>query len=189
LQRIRKLDSFNQKQFSVGRITKAQMHSLTEAAFFHAFRSYEAFLRNVFLLYCSGKDTGRRGRVKSFLTPCSLKRTELILKSSKRFLEWNSPDELSKRSEIYLKDGFPIKDAIASELVDLRHLKKIRNHVAHMSPESQAEFNEVLKAHSGTVPPIQPSPGEFLLLLKPSTTAYYLLYYIDLMERVSSSMC
>ena len=190
---LRALDARNQAQYalasSLNGLTKAQMSLLTEAVFFAAFRSYEQFLRNVFLLYCCGIQPSKRKLVRSFLQPRSFSHAEELVKSDMPFLDWSSPDVLLERSEAYLKDGFPLKTPLTANMELLRELKKLRNHIAHMSGESLQEYKKVLKAHFGTVPLRIPRPGEYLLL--PSRRAklvYYLQEYLVAIERVAGWM-
>lgn len=190
---LRALDDKDQKLFSAGsarmQLTKAQMHLLTEAVFFAAFRAYEQFLRNVFLLYCCGIQTNRRKLVRSFLHPKTIQHAETLVKSSMPFLDWSSPDILIERAEAYLKDGYPLKIPLSSNLECLQTLKKVRNHIAHMSVESTAEFKKVVKTHYGTIPLRLPRPGEYLLLpCKQDLSTYYLSSFMDLMEDVASQV-
>lgn len=193
---LRAIDSKNQTLFSMPTarrrthgITKAQMHLLTEAIFFAAFRAYEQFLRNVFLLYCCGIQPNKRRLVQSYLKPRSVQHAEELIQSSMPFLDWSNPDILLARSEIYLKDGYPIKAVITTNFERLRELKKIRNHIAHMSKESLDEFKKVVRTHYATLPLMIPRPGEFLLL--PSrrvSVSYYLLEYMKVIEDVATCM-
>jgi hypothetical protein len=193
LNTLRALDARNQAQLSGAAglpcLTKTQMCLLTEAVFFAGFRAYEQFLRNIFLLYCSGIQSGKRRLVRSFLQPRSLLHTESLIKSAMQFLDWSSPDTLVERAEGYLKDGFPIKTPITANMELLRELKKLRNHIAHMSGESLLEYKKLLKAHFGTVPLRIPKPGEYLLLIsRRQKTTYYLLEYLESIERVAQWM-
>ncbi len=190
---LQSLDARNQAHYSTATaatvLTKAQMCLLTEAVFFAAFRSYEQFLRNVFLLYCCGIQPSKRRLVRSFLQPRSLSHAEDLVKSAMPFLDWSSPDVLLERSESYLRDGFPLKTPLTANMELLRDLKKLRNHIAHMSGESLQEYKKVLKAHFGTVPLRIPRPGEYLLL--PSrriNSMYYLQEYLAGIERVAGWM-
>lgn len=190
---LRELDDKNQQLFmrsnSAGGLTKAQLHLLTESVFFAAFRAYEQFLRNVFLLYCCGIQSCGRKLVRSFLQPKTIQHAETLLKSSMSFLDWSSPDTLIERAEAYLKDGYPLKTPLTTNLEELRTLKKVRNHIAHMSAESLTEFKKVLKTHYGTIPLKLPRPGEFLLLkTKNNPTSYYLRSYMDLMENIAMQL-
>jgi hypothetical protein len=165
------------------------MHLLTEAVFFAAFRAYEQFLRNIFLLYCCSIQSSGRKLVRSFLQPKTIQHTEKLLKSSMLFLDWGSPDTLIERAETYLKDGYPLKTPLSTNLEGLRKLKKIRNHIAHMSAESTGDYKKVLNSHYAITPLKLPRPGEFLLLpSKHDPTSYYLKSFMDLMEDVASQV-
>ncbi len=190
---LRKLNDRNQKQFSSAsgnlKLTRAQMHLLTETVFFGAFRAYEQFLRNVFLLYCSGQQPSGRKLARTFLQPKTISHAETLIKSSMPFLDWSSPDTLIERSEAYLKDGYPVKNPLTTNLVTLRDIKKVRNQIAHMSVESTLDFKKVLKSHFSTVPLRIPRPGEYLLLpCKGNNSTYYLISYMDTMEDVAKQM-
>ena len=162
---------------------------LTEAVFFAAFRSYEQFLRNVFLLYSCGIQPGKRRLVRSYLQPRSMKHAESLLKSGMPFLDWSSPDTLVERAEAYLRDGFPVKTPLVSNMELLRELKRMRNHIAHMSSESLEEYKKVIKMHFGTVPLRLPRPGEYLMLQsRRAKNIYYLQEYLEVMERVAEWM-
>ncbi len=196
LRTLRAIDKQNQMLFTTSlakkgarNLTKTQMYLLTETIFFAAFRAYEQFLRNVFLLYCCGAQASKKKLVRSYLRPRSIQHAEDLVQSSMRFLDWNSPDTLLERSETYLKDGHPIKASVTTNLDSLRELRKVRNHIAHMSKESLDDFKKVVKTHYATLPLKVPRPGEFLLLASRRTSGnYYLLEYMKIIEDVATSM-
>lgn len=117
IRRLEKFDAENQRNFAASVLSQKQLHLLTEAIFFSSFRTYENFVRDIFLLYCMGKTpcSGRK-KVKSFLSPLDFCHTENLIKSSMPFLDWSSPDTVIDRSELYLQNGFPIKDAVEPHL-------------------------------------------------------------------------
>lgn len=196
LRALRKLDSLNQARFAKlllarrrPQLTRAQMFQLTEGLFFGAFRQYQQFLAETFLLYSTGKFKFGRKHVKSYLEPRDRKHAELLIQSSMTFLDWSSPETVLERAELYLKGGFPIKQALISHRELLIDAKRIRNHIAHLSKESRAAYHKTLKRHYSVIPLNAPRPGEFLLL--PSRTApdqYYLLYYFAMLETVAKQM-
>ena len=193
LQSLRTLDALNQRQFTAGvrrksGLTKAQLHVLTEAIFFAAFRAYEQFIRNIFVLYCCGVQPNKRRLVRPYLKPKTLKHAEGMIQSAMPFLDWTSPDSVIARAETYLEDGYPVKDVISSNLESLRDLKRIRNHIAHMSKESHDEYLKTVKRHYGTVPLKVPRPGEFLLLTRSSSSTYYLADYLNLIDGVATQL-
>lgn len=189
LERLEKYDSGNQRNFSSNqsnKLSKEQLYLLTESIFFAAFRAYEGFVRDVFLLYCLEKPTVSGRKVKSYIRPKNFAHAEEIIQSSMPFLDWTSPHTVVERAELYLKDGFPIKLAYTSHLNKLTNFKKVRNHIAHNSKESLSTYKKVLKEHYGTIPLHIPTPGEFLLVSEAlNSPKYKLLTFFDLVRKIS----
>lgn len=193
IRRLEDFDSQNQIKFtSLGRkagLSLHQLHLLTEYTFFIAFRTYEGFIRDVFLLYCLEKPHSSKKKVISYLRPIDFIHTETLIQSSMPFLDWTSPDKVIERAETYLKDGFPIKLPYQTNLQSLREFKHIRNHIAHNSRESLEEFKKVVKRHYGIMPFVIPSPGQFLLVAdKANPTKYKLLVFFDLIKKIANQL-
>jgi hypothetical protein len=189
LKRLEIFDSQNQKNFLKKNLSKHQLCLLTEALFFYAYRAYEGFIRDIFLLYCVGRNTGTGAKVKSYLRPKGFDHAEDLIQSSMRFLDWATPETIIERAELYLQDGFPVKIPYTTNLSDLRSFRRIRNHIAHNSSTSFQEFIKVLKDHYGTIPLKVPRPGEFLLMRdKKDKTRYKLLTFLELMKRLSNQL-
>jgi len=192
IDRLRKFDSENQKKFSHSnppKISKNEMFFSTESIFITVFREFENFIRDVFLFYCLGKSTKSRRKIKSYLHPNDLNHAERLIQSSLQFLDWNSPDSIIDRAEIYLEDGYPIKLPFTTHLNKLREYKKIRNHIAHNSTTSFKDYIKVLTNHYPTLPLRIPKPGEFLLETEPvDITKYKLQYYFDLVINIAKDI-
>ncbi len=187
ISRLRRFDHKNQVNYLSGSISKSQIDLLVEAIFFSAFRAYENFLREIFLLHCMGKEWSKRRKPASYLNSLNFDHTERLIKSSMPFLDWTSPDTVINRSELYLKDGFPFKIPISSNISALREFKKLRNHIAHNSMESFLEFQKVVKNYYAILPLSTPSTGQFLMLPSKINPANYILIdCFDLMEDISS---
>jgi hypothetical protein len=188
LNRLEKFDLQNQKNFLRGNLSKQQLHLLTESIFFAAFRAYENFIRDIFLLYCMEKNSRTGASVKSYLRPKNFSHAEFLIKSSMPFLDWASPDTVIERAELYLEQGFPVKTPYTTNLSSLRTFRRIRNHIAHNSTVSLEEFKKVLRDHYGTIPINIPKPGEFLLVMEKSGTKYKLLTFLDFIRTLSQLM-
>ena len=196
IDRLLRLDAENQKQFSatvipIGykKLSKRQLHILTEAIFFSAFRAYENFLEDVFCLYCLEKTPLSGNLVKSFLKPKDFVHAGELIQSSMRFLDWTSPDEMIKRAELYLFDGFPVKNPYTLNKTTLTDLKRLRNHIAHNSKESLDGYKIVLRRHYGTNPLILLPPGEFLLKTDTADpTKYKLIVYLEFLKQIASDL-
>jgi hypothetical protein len=186
ISRLESFDLSNQKKYANKELTKAQIELLVESIFFAGFRRYEGFIREIFLLYCMEKQPSKKPRVKSFLKPKSFHHSEQLIKSSMPFLDWTSPDTVIERAELYLDNGYPIKLPYTTNLQPLREFKKLRNHIAHNSAESQIEYEKVVRMYYGVAPLKIPNTGQYLMLSSKRNPANYnLLDFFDLMKSIS----
>lgn len=192
LNRLEKFDSENQSNFSSGTspvtgFKKKQLHLMTESIFLMAYREYENYVRDIFVLYCMGKPRKDNTKVNSYVKPRDFEHAEALLKSSMPFLDWTSPDTIIKRSETYLKDGGPIRSVYVGNTDALRSYKRIRNHIAHNSKESLSEYKKVVRVHYGTIPLTVPTVGEYLLLPnRNDSSSYYLQSFFKLIRNIAS---
>lgn len=195
LRSLERLDAENQRNFSTSTggssskgLSQWQLYLLTESIFFSAFRAYENFIRDVFLLYCMEKRPPSGAKARSFLKPKNFNHTERLIQSSMPFLDWTEPDTVLDRAELYLNEGFPVKLPYTTNRETLREFKRIRNHIAHYSKKSLQDYKKVLRQHYGTVPLSIPSPGEFLLASEKGSRKYKLLTFFDIMRKVSKDL-
>lgn len=189
IKRLEKFDSDNQTNFRTGKLSRKQLNLLTESIFFAAFRAYENFIRDTFLLYCVGKSARGQKKSYSFLQPKNYRHAEYLLQSGMPYLDWASPHTVIQRAELYLKQNVPIKLIYTSHLEFLRSCKLLRNHIAHNSKESLEGYKKVLRSHYGTIPLTLPPPGEFLLVSeRRNASTYKLLAYLDGLNQVASDL-
>ncbi len=189
VRKIRRLDSDNQKNFADGTLKSSQMNLLCESLFFAIYREFENYVRDIFILYSQEKPRSSGKKVKSYLKPKNFFHAEKMMKSSMNFLDWNSPDQIIERSELYLKDGFPIKHPFTTNLTRMRDYKKIRNHIAHNSLESFRGFKVVVRRYYGVDPIPFPDVGSYLQLTsRADPTKYHLLEAIDSLESMAISL-
>jgi hypothetical protein len=189
-----RLDAQNQKRFRVGpgrptiaTFSKSQMHLITESIFTRAFSSYEGFLEDLFILYSRGKPTRAGTKVGSYLLPKNGQHARELIKSQMNFLEWNKPDTIIKRCEIYIEDGGPIKQAITTNVAALRNIKDVRNAIAHRSAEARMRYASVVRGELRAAPLRLPQPGEFLLTSDPGRPhPYFLISYLTVLKDVAN---
>lgn len=187
LNRLQRFSAKNQRNYHAGGLTDPQIELLVESVFFTCFRAYENFIREIFLLYTLSKRPRSNRQVTSNLNPRNFLHAEQLIKSSMKVVDWNSPDTIIERAEIYLNGGFPIKLPISSNLNALRQFKKLRNHIAHDSIESLDEFKKVVNNYYGGIAPLSyPTSGQYLMLASHTTPANNLLIdFFDLMRNLS----
>lgn len=136
------------------------------------------------------KKSTKKPNAKSFLKPNNFLHTEQLLKSSMEFLDWTSAESVIERAELYLKNGHPIKLPYTTYKLQLNNFKKIRNHIAHNSIESEKHFSKVVRTYyHGIIPLTIPSPAQYLMLTSRSNPSNYnLLDFFDLMNQISNDL-
>jgi len=190
-----RLDTQNQSRYRAGpgrpsssTISKRQLELLTESIFARAYSHLEILIEDVFILYCYGKPTISGKNVKSFLAPKNTSHARDMIKSGMNFLDWNTPDIVIKRSDVYLEDMNPMKVAVTTHRAALNDMRKIRNAIAHQSSEARLKFKSVVLSNLRAAPLQELEPGEFLLQSVPSSqNQYFLLYYLNLMKSVANT--
>ncbi|CAM4122829.1 hypothetical protein [Bordetella muralis] len=166
-------------------IEDSERFLLYEAIFLRVFRAYENFLEEVFLSYLTGEVDMSGNAIACFVAPRDRGHAREMVVSSQQFLDWTSPSVVMERSGIYINGGEPVRTAIAASQQYLLQAKKIRNHIAHNSKESEREFSKVVLQFLLT-PPIQPpSVGEFLIKIPnagPAKRKEILAYFMESLE-------
>lgn len=193
LDALLRLDSLNQQRYRAGpgrpgpaTLSKKQMILMVESIFIRAFSHYEAFLEEIFILYTRGKLTLGGVPVQSYIKPINSAHARDMLKSAMNFLEWNSPDNVIRRCEIYLMDGDPIKLSVTAHVARLQNIRKVRNAIAHRSTEALSSYSSVVRAEMRAAPLRLPAPGEFLLTTDPGNpNNYFLLSYLGILRSVA----
>lgn len=185
----REYDDQNQILRQSNSIDVNRLHSLTEAIFFKVYRSFENFVESVFILYSQEEPTSEGTQVVSYLKPIDSEHTKKLLNGSLQYLDWNSPDNVKERAEIYLENGFPVKDVMTTHRTALNTYKKLRNHYAHNSGFSLKKYKNIVKDHFGFLPPTIPRVGEYLLITtKNDSSRYYLQKFFDDLETISMEL-
>ncbi|HHH9280145.1 TPA: hypothetical protein ACP31J_002773 [Pseudomonas aeruginosa] len=166
-------------------LVDAERYLLYEAIFLRLYRAYENLLENVFLAYISGETTGSGVAVTTFVSPANKEHARAIITSSQPFLDWTSPSVVMKRAETYIDTGEPVRSAVAASQNHLLQAKKIRNHIAHNSSESEKEFMKVVQAILLTLPLSAISAGELLAntpTAGPCARKEVLTYFLERLE-------
>jgi hypothetical protein len=196
IHRLRSLDEENQRRVAVrmgrpaaGQLGRRQLELLTEGIFLQGFRAYEAFIQEVFILYCMRK-TSRGGKIaNSYLKAKGYEHTYKMIKSSMEYLDWASPEHVIRRAELYLEDGFVVKAVYVARRQMLQDFKTLRNHIAHNSFESAAAYSRLVQRLLRTRPVRLPTAGGFLLMAGPGRAgSYYLADFLDEFEQVADDL-
>ena len=193
LRYLERLDDQNQQRAAprIGRpatdmLSRSQLYSLNESAFFAAFRALENFVEECFILYTMGKRNIGNSTAKTYILSRDYERNRRIIKSGNHYLDWNTPERVIERAELFLKEGEPVKRIFQSNADVLRRMKRIRNHIAHNSDESNSDFRKVVRHELGALPVRFPSAGEFLDMRTPRLAqSSFLRHYISEIGRIA----
>lgn len=183
------LSLLNQKNQETLKSPSQQLCLLNESIISNAFRRFENFIENSFLLYLMENKTITGNHVKSFLRPKDLDHAYEMIKSTQIYIKWNDANTMRKMSEIYLDDdGFPLKIPIITNLQTIDEIRIVRNHIAHNSRESERSYKNVIIKYYGTMPSNIPGPGELLQKIVESGTQKKMLLSIYL-EKIWDVAC
>lgn len=182
-----RLDSINQSNTGLSR---SQLELLTEGVFLSAFRAYENYIEEAFLLYTLEKQTLSGFKPKSYLKPRSYNHSRELIRSSMPFLDWSNPESVMERASIYLESGEPLRSALGGAVRDLLDMKILRNQIAHNSEESKRTYAKLLRREYGTAPLTIPPPGRHLLRTVPrvNPSEHYLINYINKLLEVGAAI-
>lgn len=171
-------------------LTVEQLHLITEGLFFSAYRAFENYLENTFILCLVGEPTSGNFVPISYLQPKNVDHARELIKAGQAFLDWTSPDNVMSRAETYLEDGKPFNSVLPGYLVSLRNMKKLRNHIAHNSKESEGEYKKLVRdLYNGVIPLKIPTPGELLLRQSsPSASSHYLIELVAILREVAKQL-
>lgn len=195
LRRLRAVDRENQSRFRLAaaaprtsRLSDAQFSLLSEGLFSIGFRRFERFLEEIFVLYAKGKRSPSGRGARPFIAPRSSEHALDLMQSGMAFLEWNSPEKVISRAELYLREGAPIKDVIIAHRSIFDDARIIRNHIAHDSRESMRRYRAVAARRLRIAPANVPPPGAFLQQTDPTSGSYFLLIFFDGFETIAGDL-
>lgn len=157
-------------------IGKGYAEDFSEHSFLKAYIEWEIFLEDSFKSYLLGYKANGRYNMKRYVKPKDLKHVDdlILSKWTNTYERWNYT-EVIKRADLFFKDYSNYSNAFTSIKTQLDEMPIIRNHIAHKSKKTKAEFEQVVRnrLHGGTVPS-NITVGKFLLSTNPSssTTIY-----------------
>lgn len=162
-------------------IEKGYAEDFAEHSFLKAYIGWEIFLEDSFKSYLLGRRTDSGYKMKRYLKPKDLKHVENLIsyKWTNTYERWNYI-EVAKRADLFFKDYSNYSNAFTSIKTQLDDMSKIRNHIAHKSEKSKAEFEHVVRdrLHGGTVPS-NITVGKFLLNTNSSSSTLIYDEYMD----------
>lgn len=133
-----------------------------EGIFLRGFTIYERTLDRLFLAYCTGSKGLDGAQPTCRLANCDEAQALAIAKNGFRFLDWSSPKSVRERADLFFLDGEPFRTGVDPRATSLSEMEKIRNRIAHFSPEAELGYLSVQRALFGTERVFEMSPGQLL---------------------------
>lgn len=116
---------------------------LVEGVFMRAFTAFEHSMEELFLHYAcggasvSGRMPGRR------LANCSKDEARAIMRGDNRFLDWSASSAVRDRASRIFVGGEPFYSEINAVSELLTEAERVRNRIAHESPEAKLAMQTV----------------------------------------------
>lgn len=161
---------------------------IAEAIFLEAFTTYEADLEVFFLHYaCGGVSLNGREAVR-YLSVTDEARVRSIAKAGQRFLSWAKPSQTRETAQLYLENGWPLAEVMATKEHILIDCEKVRNRIAHNSLEANVNFKAVQRNIFGTERTFPIRPGQLLRTKMPRTRQSVVRTYVVAMADVTEAL-
>jgi hypothetical protein len=139
-----------------------------EAAFLQMFKGWEGFLEEAFIAFMRGRLACDGQTVPSHMRVPSDEIARSVLYQHRPYIEWTRPDEVRERAKWYFNMPNRVDSALAAGLVDLRHMARVRNAIAHSSMLSRREFYKLVQGKLGGKPTVS-RPAQYLLSPDPAS--------------------
>jgi hypothetical protein len=76
----------------------------------------------------------------------------MIVPLERAYADWTEMEAVLKLAKLYFENGEPYESALRPLLADLRHMRIIRNSIAHRSESSHKKLEDVTRGLLGHVP-------------------------------------
>ncbi|PJI45065.1 MAG: hypothetical protein CTR54_03620 [Rhizobium sp.] len=159
-----------------------QADAMAEALFLRAFTTYEAHIENLFFHYVIGGISLQGRAAVTFLAPITEENARKIVKRGSKFLSWAKPSSTTDTARLFMENGWPVVDMIATKSQELADCERIRNRIAHLSIESASEFNVVQRNLFQTERLFSISPGQLLRVRHTRHRISHLRRFVNVMN-------
>ncbi|UAK24164.1 hypothetical protein [Sphingomonas nostoxanthinifaciens] len=159
-----------------------------EAIFLRAFTAYESSVEAMFLHYVTG-GASRGGTIgTSYLNVQDAQHARRLTKAGKQYLSWAKPSEIRNTASIYMKEGWPLIDMMATKEEVLSDGERIRNRIAHDSLEARQQFGIVQRNYLGTERLFLMSAGQFLRIRSTRLRKLHLMHFVEVLHETVKAL-
>lgn len=162
--------------------------SIAEAVFLRAFSRYESSLESLFFHYVTGGVSITGTPANSYLQPGNDEVARRMVKAGFRFMSWAKPEIIRDTAKVYIENGWPLADMMATRTQELADCERVRNRIAHNSTEARTQFNIVQRNLLGTERLFNVTPGQLLRMRSRNTNNTHVERYLEILGETLDSM-
>lgn len=168
---------------SVPRFSGHHKELVIELAFLRAFKAWEAFLEESFILYMLGKSPPTGSPPHCLASPLNRTVAERLVSDGREYSRWASVSNVVARAGLFFQDGGPYKQVLASRQYKFDEMNTLRNSIVHTSGSSQRKFEGLVRDELTVYRP-KTTVGAFLDMTVQGTSPpqSYLECYLDEMR-------
>jgi hypothetical protein len=168
--------------------TDIESDALAEALFLRLFTAYERNVEFLFYHYVTGGLSAQGNPAPSYLNSRDEQVARRMVRGALRFVNWAKPDAIRETALTYIDRGWPIADMMSAQSQELADCERIRNRIAHNSPESVLQFNVVQRNLFATERLFDITPGQLLRVRHKKHQEIHLSRYATVMKLAIESM-
>ena len=159
-----------------------------EAVFLRLFAAFEVDLEKLFLHYVTGGASLSGVKATSYLSVTDEVLARKLTRAGWRYLSWAKPQQVRETAENYMSTGWPISEMMNAKAQDLSDCERVRNRIAHHSPEAIVQFGMVQRNLLRTERLFTLSPGQFLRIRNGRLRKLHLQHYLEVMNETLSAI-
>lgn len=141
---------------------------IAEACFLKMFISLEEFLESAFFLLLMGGATTTGWQATTYARPPSDEHAQNMLVGTNRYVDWSTPDTVTKFADLYFANGDPFKTPIAGSIRHWQNMKTVRNSTAH---KSQSTISALASVHTSWTGDVVANPKAYDTLMAEHITS------------------
>ncbi len=162
--------------------TDIEADIFAEAVFLRSFAAFEVDLERLFLHYVTGGASLGGATAKTYLAISDENQARNLTRAGWRYLSWAKPQQVRQTAQNYMLNGWPISDMMNAKAQDLADCERVRNRIAHHSPEAVVQFGLVQRNWLQTERVFSLSPGQFLRIRSRRLQKLHLEHYLEAMN-------
>ncbi len=162
---------------------------VVESAFLRIFIAWESFLEEALIMYLLGHPSAAGRAAWRLASPPDEAHARSMLIGTQKYVDWANPEIVKKISELFFRNGEPIRPAINAIQSDLFDLKTVRNALAHLSSTTSRALDSLATRRLG-ISVSNILPIDFLLSNDPAAAAptTILSSYVSLLDATANNI-